>query len=70
MKQKAKIKEWRVEHLYETNYVLVGKIIDHPRLTHFTAEEEQMTSGLISIDFKNNTAETLNTIYTLENSNN
>lgn len=65
-KQTAKIKEWKVEHLYDNYYTLVGKIYDHPRFKK-VSENDQQTSALVSIDFKNKTAETKNTIYILEN---
>lgn len=65
MKQKAKIDNWEIEYLnWSKSYVLRGKIFDHPKQNEFL-QAKQRTSTLISIDFKNKTAETLNTIYEL-----
>jgi hypothetical protein len=46
-------------------FYLTGKVKDHPRQRDFTAEY-QRTSELLSINIAKGTAETLNTIYTLE----
>lgn len=70
MKQKAKITNWNIHQWGTGNtYILTGKISDHPKQINFH-EEWQHTSELISIDFKNHTAETLNTIYTLVDNDN
>lgn len=67
MKQKAKIKNYYLQAANRAgDYVLIGEIFDHPRQTEFK-KDLHSTSLLLSIDFKNKTAETLNTIYTLEN---
>lgn len=68
MKQKAKINNWYIQAIGPGKYVLVGEIENHPKQHKFKGEE-QMTSELLSIDFKNETAETLNTIYTIDNDN-
>jgi hypothetical protein len=65
-KQTATIKNWRVEKWpFGKSYVLTGTVSNHP-MQHRMETDTQHTSALISIDFKNKTAETLNTIYTLE----
>ena len=66
MKQQAKIKNWSIEK-YPYGHVLVGNIFDHPRQKEFRGEV-QVTTELFNIDFVNRTAETRNTLYTLEDS--
>lgn len=65
MKQKAKIDNWGVrEWGLGYSYVLIGTISDHPGQERMKSNDH-CTSELVSIDFKNRTAETLNTMYEL-----
>jgi hypothetical protein len=65
-KQTATIKNWKVEKWpFGKAYVLTGTVSKHPMQDRMKTDT-QHTSELVSIDFKNKTAETLNTIYTLE----
>lgn len=59
MKPQAYIENWTV-----ANKCLIGTIMDHPRQTEFSATM-QVTSPLISIDYKAGVAETQNTNYIL-----
>lgn len=66
-KQRAKIRDWIIVCMDPVlgEYVLMGKIFDHPRQTEFNDPNGQMTSLLVKVDFKDRFAETLNTIYEL-----
>lgn len=58
-KPTVRIKDW-----YITGGRLFGVAINHPQLPH---DGDVMTSPLVSVDLPNNTVETMNTIYKLEN---
>lgn len=63
--QKAKISNWQIwYHPIFCKYVLVGKVLDHPRQSEFRAEE-QITAALVSINFETKIAITRNTKYEL-----
>lgn len=65
-KPTATIKNWKIEKwMFGNSYVLIGSVSKHPNQSRMETDT-QHTSELLSIDFKNKTAETLNTIYTLE----
>ena len=61
-KQTAWIKYWEVCKVNDGCF-LIGEVRHHPRVKDGTMVE---TSRLLSIDFENNEAETLNTIYQLK----
>ena len=65
-KKIATIKDWEIiKHPIYNDYVLLGQVSNHARQNEFK-KDQQITSPLQLIDFKNKTAETLNTIYKLE----
>jgi len=65
MKKEAKIKNWSVViHPMYLDYVLVGKVFDHPNQDQMITDT-QTTSPILNLDFKKRIVETRNTIYTL-----
>lgn len=59
-KPTATLKHWR---FMTSQRSLTGEVFGHP---HFFEGQNILTSTVLRIDFESGTAETLNTIYTLE----